>query len=330
MKFIFLPVLFFSSLCSAANDCPTGNFTKDFGVVRGSGGAEWCWANVTADLIGYTQGVKPPSRISAVDVAVSNLTISPEMIEETIKKLSSAGMESNRIPWYQGQTTAQQDSLKSLPINKITAVPSTALLSYQSRKGYCLESQLKIDYSSSSSYIAKYVQSVREKVKPQLEEDCKNGKSDAIKDVQIFNFELNQRILAQIESDMDKECNPRTEMKPMLPAGIDLNSDPKKRSATDFIKLGLNNGLPMAIGFDSALLSGKPYSKMQNHVGIITESRFNSNINQCEYLLRDSNGPDCSIYSKKIQRTCKDGHIWLSADEVNNSTQMIYAVDKNQ
>lgn len=206
MRFIFLIILFLGSLSLAETssaECPVGNFTKDFGDVRGGGGAEWCWANAAADLIGYAQGVKPPSRISSMDVAVSNLTISASMIEKTINSLSLVGMSSSRIPWYQNQIASSQDLLKIQPIHKVTGLSSVALLSYQSRKGYCLEDQLKIDYSSSNSYVAKYIGSVTEKVRPQFLEDCKNINPNPIKDLQNFNVKLNQKILAQIEDDID-------------------------------------------------------------------------------------------------------------------------------
>jgi len=110
---------------------------------------------------------------------------------------------------------------------------------------------------------------VTNKVRPQFLEDCKNGSSNPIKDLQNFNFELNQEILAQIEEDMEKQCDPRAEMKPMLPSTVDLSADPKKRSATDFIKLGLNNGLPIAIGFDSNLLIGDSYKRLQIMLGLL-------------------------------------------------------------
>ena len=333
MKLVFLSILLLTSICRAQNsieECPKGNFTKDFGDIRGSGGAEWCWANTAADLIGYAQGVKPPSRISALDVAISNLTISPLGIEKTINSLNTVGMNSSRIPWYQGQIASSQDLLKTFPLHKVIGLPSTALLSYQSRKGYCLEHQLKIDSSSSNSYIAQYIQSVSVKVRPRFLEDCKNTSLNPIKDLQSFNFELNKRILAQIEDEIDEQCRPRTSMKPMLPSTVDLSADPMKRTATDFIKLGLNNGLPIAIGFDSNLLLGGSYSKTANHVGIITEARFNSKTNRCEYRLRDSNGSDCNIYRKEIRNACDNGYIWLSPDEINNSTAMIMAVDKPQ
>lgn len=324
--FTLLPIAGFA--LETPEDCPKGNFTSNFGSVRGSGGAEWCWANTAADLIGYAQGIKPPDRISAIDVATSNLTISPEETESTVKSLGPAGMNSNRIGWYQNQIGATQDLMKSYSVNKATGLPSTALLSYQSRKGFCLEKNLKVDYSSTNSYIADYIKSIAARVGGKNIEKCSDRSPNAVNNVQNFNLELNRKILSEIEFDLEAQCNPRTPMKPMLPSTVDLSADPLKRSATDFIKLGLNNGLPIAIAFDSNLLTKDSYSKEYDHTGIITESRFSKDSGRCEYRLRDSNGSDCSIYREALRKKCDKGYIWLTGDEINDSTGIIMAVDK--
>jgi hypothetical protein len=321
-----LPLICFGQ--TSGEVCSTGNFTKDFGAVRNSGGAEWCWANTAADLIGYAQGIKPPERISTIDVAVSNLTISSDVIEQTIKRLKTVDMKESRIPWYKNQIASSQDLMKSFPLREIVGVSSTALLSYQSRKGFCLERNLESTQASSNSYIADYIETVRDRIGPEEIQNCANASPSAIKNIQKFNLALNSKILTQIEKDLEKQCEPRSPMRPMLPSTVVLNADPLKRSATDFLKLGLNNGLPLAIVFDHHVLTGGSYSKAATHVGIVTESRLDPASGLCEYRLRDSNGADCHIYREALRNKCDKGHIWLTSQEINDSTEMLMAVDK--
>jgi len=317
---LFSAVLIITIECSAAETCPTENLTSSFASVRGHGGAEWCWANAISDLIGFSQGVKPPDRISAVDVGVSYFNSTPESLAKAI------GMPSKFLPQeYRAYLSKVQDNMKDKYISEIPGSPILAAYAYQSHSGYCLEKNVKLEYADQKSYIFNYINSLNMQIDRAKIFDCIN-ETDSLKKLQIFRSEINKQILAQMNTDLEVQCEPRTSMRPMKPFRVDLGTDSLKRNATDLIKTKLNARTPVGIAFDSDVLFKDTHGSRANHIAIVTEARLVNG--QCQYRIRDAQGTDCNIYRDGIKTRCENGNIWLTTNEINTSTEYLMGIEK--
>jgi hypothetical protein len=74
------------------NDCPNVDLRSSFGPNRGDGGAGWCWAQVSSDMLGYFEGIRPPNRISSIDLAVSTLRAPAEDFSRALENQVSNGL----------------------------------------------------------------------------------------------------------------------------------------------------------------------------------------------------------------------------------------------
>jgi hypothetical protein len=308
-------------------DCQNVDYSKKFGEVRTSGGAEWCWANVAADMIGYAQGVNPPDRISTIDVALAHLSTKPTRIREILSGLNTAELEP-LAPWFSNTARSAQDAMKNQSLYKITSSPAAAILSYQNRAGLCLERDFSVVSPRSKTYIKDYIELVSSRIRTaSIASTKQNCNQDAgAQTLQNFSNELNQIVLSQMEQDLQNQCKRQSQIKPMLPGIIDLKENPSRGKATDYLKMGLKNGMPVAIGLNANVLTGGPLSTNQDHAVIVTASRWNEDNQRCEFKARDSNGTDCNIYKSSLIQQCEGGYVWLSEQEINNSTQMIMVI----
>jgi len=75
----------------------------------------------------------------------------------------------------------------------------------------------------------------------------------------------------------------------------------------------LSAGNIVAIGYYSDFLLLGPSAPQQNrHMSSLVGRRWNAGRNQCEYLIRNSFGPQCLGYSDAFRtpENCQSGHIW--------------------
>lgn len=324
MKIILFFFILGTAIASLAvdktEDCPTENLTSSFGAARGHGGAEWCWANAVSDLIGYYQGVKPPDRISAVDVGISYFNSNQDSLAKGI------GIPTQYLPQeYKDFLLKIQEKMKDKYIDEIQGSPVLATYAYQGRPGYCLEKNISLDYSDQKSYITEYINSLNVQINRGHVFNCIT-ETDPTKKLQNFRLEMNKQLLSQMDRDLETQCKPRTPMKPMNSFRVDLNTDSLKRKATDIIKTKLKARVPVGIAFDSDLLFKNDYGNRANHIVIVTESQLVNG--QCQYRVRDAQGTDCSIYRNSIQARCENGNIWLTSDEINKSTEYLMGIEQ--
>lgn len=91
----------------------------------------------------------------------------------------------------------------------------------------------------------------------------------------------------------------------------------------------LDKGNILGIDYKYTILTNSQVnSGVANHTSSIVGRRFNPNTNTCEYLLRNSEGKTCAIYSKNYE--CKNGHIWISEEffKYNNAISRVVYVQK--
>jgi hypothetical protein len=91
----------------------------------------------------------------------------------------------------------------------------------------------------------------------------------------------------------------------------------------------LSKGNIVGIDYASSVLHNyKVEQEHANHASSIVGRRFNAQSNSCEYLIRNSNGIDCSSYSAEYE--CHSGHIWIGEDylKFNRAIKKVTYVQK--
>jgi hypothetical protein len=61
------------------------------------------------------------------------------------------------------------------------------------------------------------------------------------------------------------------------------------------------------------------------HSSVVVGRRRHPVTGVCQYKIRNSMGPDCSIYAPEIE--CENGHFWVSKDELEKNTKGISWID---
>src|SRR4051812_42242013 len=71
-------------------ECAAFDVSEKMGPIRKQGSAEWCWAMVAADLIGYSQNLTPKNQVSAIDVAATELSSSHSQLDDIVATFPKA------------------------------------------------------------------------------------------------------------------------------------------------------------------------------------------------------------------------------------------------
>lgn len=82
-----------------------------------------------------------------------------------------------------------------------------------------------------------------------------------------------------------------------------------------------NNHLPTVYYDQSFLYDPRPQPDLPNHLSILVGRRWNSEMKRCEFLLRNSHGPECE-YSEHFE--CDAGSVWIPSDYLNLMTKRVY------
>jgi hypothetical protein len=88
----------------------------------------------------------------------------------------------------------------------------------------------------------------------------------------------------------------------------------------------LTAGNIVAIGYYSAfLLLGNSAPRTDRHVSVVVGRRWNAKRTRCEYLIRNSFGPECLGYADdyRTAENCQAGHIWVPRSVLEKN---LYAV----
>ena len=80
---------------------------------------------------------------------------------------------------------------------------------------------------------------------------------------------------------------------------------------------------PAAIVYNSDLLTNPDSTEIKepNHASVIVARRQNPSTGACEYLLRNSWGPNCSYYNPDLR--CENGHIWLPRSVIQKASAIV-------
>ncbi len=268
--------------------CKNIDMREKMGPVRDQDSVGWCYAFAAADLLSYKMGQK----ISAVDVA---MTYNDTSLFKGFRKN------------YFGST---EDNLELGYIH--SSIEAAA------KKGLCLNEKLSGDDIKNIS-LKQAIQTI-EQVKSAKIKDLK-GVSEICESAlnQVFPLTNFQDVLEVVKvsskSDFlinlaDRACAPRINS----PANLKIQSETflyhtfsaKQKKFKDIdIQLSKNN--PVAIGVSSELFISGSYI---GHAMSIVGRTWNEKTNECQYIVRNSYGPNCNGVNGVFAK-CEDGNIFI-------------------
>jgi hypothetical protein len=62
------------------------------------------------------------------------------------------------------------------------------------------------------------------------------------------------------------------------------------------------------------------------HTALLTGRRWNEKTNTCQFLIRNSLGPNCSIYLNEFKKDCDQGNLWINEDILKRNIYKFYEV----
>ncbi len=264
------------------------------GEVRHQGNVGWCFAHSTADLVSY----RLQKKISPVDIAINFYDKMPEMPRTDKLSTASGGNDMGAVSY------------------------STA--------GYCEE-----ELTASENY--------------QIDEQCRSLVQPEISSIVIFMENLFERQTSSLsycqkniisslfknisEEDLNKVARLQKSSLQKISLLKDLNCQGRRVNSQKIVMRGglasdalvdideqLNSSNPISLNYDAAFIyKGSTKGSIYNHYSTIVGRRVSKESNTCQYLIRNSWGPDCSIYPAPYDRQCEKGNIWVDEDILRQS-----------
>ena len=134
-----------SAQLAPASPCPDVNLSDRMGPVRNQTSSDMCYAFVSADLIGFAQGITPKDQISVLDVAARAATTRPIDIRMSLKSNFSQPPEMGSVGKI--ETRAEKAKANRGDTDVIGLIrggsPNPTIAAYQTQKGYCTEHVLR-------------------------------------------------------------------------------------------------------------------------------------------------------------------------------------------
>ena len=130
-----------------------------------------------------------------------------------------------------------------------------------------------------------------------------------------------EKIVESTDKNLLEELNALA-CKKRYVVGADEAKQVAKKDPADFLKNMnqlIDSQKPFHISYEQALLYDGPIIQKQNqetaynHSSIIMGRRFNKEKNVCEYLIRNSYGPEHSE-AMNIDHTQEEGHQWVNVE----------------
>ncbi|MBU6154529.1 MAG: hypothetical protein KGP28_09535 [Bdellovibrionales bacterium] len=309
----FIAGFFFASSASAylptpESACSSVDLRSDFILkMRNQRGISWCYAHAAADYLQYT--FRLPEPISAADIAINYAGSNLSKIVTFFKKLSSK--EARAEPSQTGFIIrAVKGALDS---------------------GYCPEWALP-----SEEWTKVHQNGKREKVELiraileiySLQRDVHSGKYPFPESLPFsYEFEhidrsgfhsiLKQTSRNTILSGIRKNaCSAERKPYPLSPIKTCFKLKGKK--IYQRINQQLSSGMPISVDFFSGILGNLNGAKRKIddlHTVLIYGRKYDSEKNECVYLMKNSYGEDCTQYDPKIK--CEAGYLWFPESKLH-------------
>lgn len=278
------------------------------GPARNQGGTELCVGNTIADVVSFHAGI----RVSSFSAAVRNLQLRKGVDAWLLNPATViASQNSNKSPFM---IALASSSLHSSLISSFCPDDQPhSSLRYR-------DSDLDGLYQAHKTF--------RSYIGPEAPADI------------IQDIELKLRLVAPglNVSDFLSQLSPYKTLYESLGEWFDRQCDIKIDPAGSVRVIGgeffrvppdeivaniekaLRSGSLALVHYDAGVLKGRAAEWVQSYIGFHVSSIVAMKIegDKKQFLLRNSWGNRCEIYSPDIELRCKRGHIWLTEDEVKS------------
>jgi hypothetical protein len=312
---VFLMLILTSSSAHAAkyystpeNQCQTVDFREYFPLkMRNQNKVSWCFAHAASDYLQYTYQLN--EQVSAADVAINYSQGKASRLIHFFKAILDP--KSRPLP-------AQTGFIK-LAVNKILP------------EGYCPESALpsdewsRIDSTNQEESKVEIKQSILDTF--ELYKKIQNGKIATSEQLpwffkfknidreQFFDLLKNSKYSRLMVNIRNAAC--KNERKPF---GATLySSEFAIRGKNIFRKMNasFDRRMPVTIDFFSDVFRHFDHPKnnlSELHTVLVYGRKFDSTTGQCNYMIKDSYGEQCTKYDPKI--SCENGYVWLPENKL--------------
>lgn len=336
MNFFLIVLLFLST--AAAHDpgsCYYINQMAQMGAPRDQGNIGSCYANASADLIGYHLKIQNTRPLSSLDF------------------FFKYNFQWQKDPLFRGGSMIQT-------LQTVLAIPDSYGNAVKGRldRGFCpvsLEEMALRSESNSSLNTKMHLlmdlkdlfdagPSQRKKFLDTLKQYAADGS---------FLGQLNQERLFEVFNKSDRRnfflyiadlvCGPHriynynqnlqiiyVTPEQTLSFTPGASAPQSEETPSDLIKVideRLNRNAIVGIDYNNGFLvdSSFPYVTGESHASVVVGRRWKNG--ECQYLIRNSWGKTCAPYSKYIDE-CVDGNIWIAENHIeNNMSRVTYIRD---
>lgn len=269
---------------------------------RNQGRIAWCYAHTAADLLQFHFDTGP---ISASDIAIKYSKLVPAKIMSFIKKVLIPVTHSQDM-YLEPQTgfikIALENAMK-VGVCPRHLLPDEKILKINLNDG----SRTFVDYQDGMYDLLKNFKTKLKKMSiQQIGHLYEFPNLDSIEFLRIVSNYNQQKIFDVIDENLCDENRvsiPKASVRQVyrgknLFKSINEQLDKKNIVAIDYLSGIFNNPTAFSLNI------------FNFHTSSIIGKKWNNKINQCEYLIRNSYGNDCSRYHKLY--SCEHGNVWVT------------------
>lgn len=277
------------------------------GHVRDQGKIAWCYAYTASDLLTYKFNQAP---FSAADTAITYNVEKLPKLQKFFSNLYSKIIRSEEI-YHEHETGFMFIALKAamkrgLCLEKDFPSEDIIRVDHEGEKWVKFpEAVLEINKIRKSLLIAKKMRHHYPEVVwfkfPQITKDQFYHILKSQKAENVF-YELSKFICV----DQRKEI-----------PNMNLGYHVRNKNIISQIDKQLENKNIVGISYFMSILEKHDGKLNGFHSSAIVGRRINKKTNTCEYLIRNSHGPDCSSYDPRLE--CEEGNIWMPEKSLKRS-----------
>jgi|GEM_PF-977557 len=278
--------------------------------MRNQGDINWCYAFATADELQYY--FKIPEPLSAADVALQY----------------NEGSWPRLMRWLSGKAVHETGFVRSAMWASLAA-------------GYCPESDFPSDTWTKRDATGEHPMQLKEAINDllNLQEQVQDGfylkASDlpytylfkTVSQDQLFELLANTSRTQLINQLRLTACE--KDRKPFPGTIHRIKMRLKGRNAFTHINRVLDTQTPVTVDFFYGFLDNADayvHSLNDLHSTLLVGRRFDEKSGECQYLIKNSYGPDCSEYDPR--HTCEGGYVWVGESDLYGAlTSYVYVMD---
>lgn len=313
-----------SRAATASKSCREVDLRSQFGSVRDQGAVGWCYAFAYADLLGQTLKMKPPDKVSAMDVAVTYAAANDAFTNIPLDKRHGGSLVASSESYLVRGRLCSESQIPSEPMKKGKERPFPFSAEEDESQYWVRQkvkntwAELKMDPPPDSLELVPR--------KSPLDIPCNVGAFDLLSvrrasELRALSGRLNDWVIDQIKDKHDRTCAPDPRLEKIRSRLIDIRTAGTNGLRKEAASL-LSKNQPFIIGFNSTKF--KKNHDGGNHAAVVVGRRWNKESKTCELLVRNSWGTGCGHYRSDIK--CENGHFWASEKELLSQTDSILSL----